>query len=565
MDSDRIAAYFSMEIALDDGIPTYSGGLGVLAGDMLRSAADGGYPLVAVTLVYHRGYFRQQVDGDGRQSALPDGWQPASRLQPTHLRTTVTIEGRPVHVAAWRTTVDGVSGSDVPVFLLDTDLPENDPIDRRWTDELYGGDRRYRLAQEIILGLGGKAIVDAATHGTVELYHLNEGHSALVVAALVAQHHGNMPAVRGACVFTTHTPVPAGHDRFARELVEQMVDPSTLRTLVGMGQLDRGELNMTELALAGAGRANAVAMRHAEVSQAMFPGYAIEAITNGVHLRTWIAAPLAELYDRHLAGWQSDNFRLRHAVGLPLDELRAAHRRAKEELAAAIAARDGVAFDPDAFTLGFARRAATYKRADLLFSDLERLEHIAQTRGPLQLVFGGKAHPQDEFGQALIARVFDAMKRLPKSIRAVYLENYDMALAKQFIPGVDCWLNTPRRPEEASGTSGMKAAANGVPSLSTLDGWWVEGYLPNTTGWAIGGLHDPAETDADALYATLEQAVLPLYYDAPDRYAEMMRGAIAFNASHFNTERMMHEYWNGPYRGNERVRAQNDVISARVA
>ncbi len=552
-------AYFSMEIAIDETMPTYSGGLGILAGDTLRAIADAGVPVAAVTLVYHRGYYRQSLDENGVQTEASDPWTPAGRLELADVSADITIEGRRVHVRAWRAIVEGCTGSTVPVYLLDTDVAPNDPWDRALTNSLYGGDLRYRLAQEAVLGLAGKAIVDAATRGNIVRYHMNEGHSALVVPALYAQHHGDLAAVRDACVFTTHTPVPAGHDRFGRDLVESTLDRDVVASLERLGELG-GELNMTLLALRGSGFCNAVAMKHAEVSRTMFPGHDIVAITNGVHAGTWVAPAFATLYDRALPGWRADNFRLRQAIGIPLEDVRAAHDVAKRALFAEIRERTEADFDPNVFTIGFARRAATYKRADLLFSNPDWLRAIARQHGAIQVVYGGKAHPHDDLGKALIRRVYDAIRAIGTDVRAVYLANYDMALAKQLVAGVDVWLNTPRRPEEASGTSGMKAALNGVPSVSILDGWWIEGNVDGRTGWAVGGTDGSPDDDAAALYRTLDR-VVGLYYADPRAFDDVRRYAVAVNGSYFTTERMVREYVVNAYRDAATHRSREIVVA----
>jgi starch phosphorylase len=557
LESRPSIAYFSMEIALEPSIPTYAGGLGVLAGDTVRAAADAGLPMVAVTLAYHHGYYEQSIDGDGRQHEHPASWSPGLRFPLAGVEAEVTLHGRPVRVQAWRVDVTGAGGAIVPVYLLDTDVSPNDPWDRTLTDTLYGGGRRYRLAQEALLGIGGKAIVDAVAAGAIDCYHINEGHAALVVSQLVREHHRDIEAVRQRCVFTTHTPVPAGHDCFTRELVDQLLEPDTIEALAWMGELS-GELNMTSVALNGSRYHNAVAMRHGEVSRAMFPGHHIQAITNGVHAATWVSGAFAALFDRFLPDWRKDNFRLRQAVGIPLHDIIDTHRGCKDALFTALHSRTGVEFDPSVFTIGFARRAATYKRADLLFTDLARLRKIAAVRGQMQIVYAGKAHPHDDPGKEVIRRVHDAMQELGPAIRAVYVENYDMGFAKLLVPGVDVWLNTPRRPEEASGTSGMKAALNGVPSVSILDGWWIEGCVEGKTGWAIGTRDGSSDEDAAALYAQLEH-IVPLFYHEPEHFAEVMRFAIALNGSYFTTERMVREYVVNAYREAASPRAQNPL------
>ena len=546
-------AYFSMDVAVDSKIPTYSGGLGVLAGDMLRSAADLEIPMIAVSLIHRKGYFEQRLDSKGNQVESPADWTPETHLQRLSPIVSVVIEGRAVRVGAWQYIFTGITGHSVPLIFLDTDLDENSPADRGLTDFLYGGDQRYRLSQEVILGHGGFAMLRALDRTDIKVFHMNEGHSALVPLALLEELAGgadkrfsetDVEVVRQRCAFTTHTPVPAGHDRFPSDLVRQVLGEKRATALAQL-QLLNGSLNMTELALRLSGFVNAVSMRHAEVSRTMFPDHNIVAITNGVHANLWTAAPLAALYDRYLGDWRSDNNYLRYAVGIPRAEVRRAHEQAKQELLRHVRGLTGGQLDEKVFTVGFARRATGYKRGDLLFSNIERLKQIARQAGPIQLVYAGKAHPRDEGGKEIIRRIFEAAALLAKDVRVVYLENYDMALGKLLCSGVDLWLNTPLRPQEASGTSGMKAALNGVPSLSVLDGWWVEGHVEGVTGWSIGDA-DQSENDSAAeaasLYEKLERVVLPLYYKEPDQFAQVMRSAIALNGSFFNTERMVSQY-----------------------
>ncbi len=552
-------AYFTMDIAIESEIPTYSGGLGILAGDMIRSAADLRIPMVVVTLLHRKGYFDQRLDFQGNQSESPSNWSPESRLEALPARATVTVEGREVRVRAWRYSIRGVTGHTVPVHFLDTDLEENDPYDRTLTDHLYGGDEQYRLSQEVILGLGGVAMLRALGYSDLNVYHMNEGHSALVPLALLehaADGHADnrindnlVRNVRRRCVFTTHTPVPAGHDRFGPELVERVLGAERVAMLAQM-RIMNGELNMTELALRLSGFVNGVSMRHRDISRDMFPGHCVGAITNGVHAGTWTSPPFRELFDRALPEWQRDKLYLRYAVGLPLADIRAAHAEAKKNLLQHVLWLTGAQLDEKIFTLGFARRATGYKRGDLIFTDLERLKQIARSAGPLQLVYGGKAHPRDQYGKAIIRRIFEAAAQLSDHVRVVYLENYDMNLGRLLCAGVDTWLNTPMRPQEASGTSGMKAALNGVPSFSVLDGWWIEGHIEGVTGWSIGdanGTENDSLAEAAALYDKLEKVILPLFYQEPEKYAEVMRSTIAFNGSFFNTQRMISQYLRNAY------------------
>jgi len=543
-----------MEIALRPDMPTYSGGLGILAGDTLRAAADLQLPMVAVTLLHREGYFRQELDAAGRQTELPDVWSPQDFLRELPERVQVTAEGRTIHVRPWSFTVEGQSGGTVTVYLLDTDLPENSAYDRTLTNRLYGGDARYRLLQEVVLGIGGVRVLRALGHCDIRRFHLNEGHAALIglelldefarAAGRTAFNDDDAAAVRRSCVFTTHTPVAAGHDRFPLELASAVLQRPEIVDRSDLFQHE-SSLNMTYTALNLSGMVNGVAKKHAEVSRLMFGEYRIQAITNGVHVPTWVSPPFAELFDRYIPGWREDSFSLRYAFMIPPDDVRTAHAEARRRLLERVRAVTGVELRPDVLTFGFARRATAYKRADLFVRDIERLRSIARTR-PFQVIYAGKAHPRDDAGKRMIQQVFEAAASLKDCVPIVYLPDYDWELAGLLTAGSDVWLNTPQPPHEASGTSGMKAALNGVPSLSTLDGWWLEGWIESFTGWAIDPQRAPADgsTDRDsaALYDLLEHTVLPLYYDRPDHFTAMMIRCIALNGSFFNTQRMMLEY-----------------------
>ncbi len=549
-------AYFSMEIGLRADMATYSGGLGVLAGDTLRAAADLGLPLVAVTLVHRNGYFRQHLDAVGGQTESPDSWNVADRLREMDPRVDVEIEGKTVRLRAWLQEIVGVLGQKVRVYFLDSDLEENDPASRALTDQLYGGDKRYRLSQEVVLGVGGVRMLQALGHDVLETYHMNEGHSALLTLELMRKaafdggreklSEEDISLVRERCVFTTHTPVAAGHDRFPVDLVRSVLGEATWKRLEGLYAMT--ELNMTELALRHSRYVNGVARRHGDVTRDMFDGYDVQAITNGVHAATWTSAPVSELFDRHVPGWREDNLSLRYMTYTALEEIDVAHRAAKKNLIDYVETANGIRLNEETFTIGFARRAAAYKRADLLFDDVERLKAIASRSGPIQIVYAGKAHPHDEPGKAIIRRIVEAGKSLGEHVVLVYLENYGIELGGLMTSGCDLWLNTPEPPKEASGTSGMKAALNGVPSLSILDGWWVEGHVEGVTGWSIGDAHPDRARDANELYDKLETKILPLYYDDCDGYSRVRRYAISINGSFFNTERMVSEYARQAYR-----------------
>jgi len=546
-------AYFSMEIALRSEIPTYSGGLGVLAGDTVRSAADLELPMVAVSLVSRFGYFKQEIDSAGCQLEHPDPWEPSQWATPLNAKVAINIDGRPVWVGAWLYILTGHMNGRQPVILLDTDLDENGEEDRLLTHYLYGDGEAYRLKQEIILGIGGMRMLQALGFG-VRQYHLNEGHSALLVLELLRRYAYpiedvrsgespyNIPRVRELCAFTTHTPVEAGHDRFPYDLVNRtlgdFIELATLKRLAG-----DDFLNMTSLALNMSEYVNGVARSHAEVSRRMYPGYRVHAITNGVHPFTWTADSFIKLYDSHLPGWCHEPDLLTRVIYYIDDAaIWQAHREAKAALIDQVKQLCGTALDSEKPIIGFARRMTAYKRPDLLFSELERLKSIA-SQYPFQIVLAGKAHPRDSEGKQLIETLHRHLRELSDIIPITYLPDYNMALALKLVSGADLWLNTPLPPLEASGTSGMKAAFNGVPNLSVMDGWWIEGCIEGVTGWAVGdGSGVATIDDAHSLYHKLEKVVLPLYYENRQDWIAVMKGAISQNASFFNSHRMMRRY-----------------------
>ncbi len=550
-------AYFSMEMALAPDMPTYSGGLGVLAGDTMRSAADLELPMVGVTLTSRGGYFRQEIDQQGRQVEYEDRWNPAERARALPAKVAIEIEGRKVWIVAWLHVVPGHTGARIPVLMLDTDLPENGEEDRHITDHLYGGDNAYRLKQEVVLGIGGGRML-AALGFRIRRYHLNEGHAALLCLTLLRRTrtksrpgpharslHYNIGEVRSLCVFTTHTPVEAGHDRFPYPLVERIlgtqVDLELLRELAGESQM-----NMTTLALNLSDYVNGVARSHAEQSRRMFPGYQVHAITNGVHPFTWTCTSFARLYNHHFPSWCNEPETLARATTLDDGAIELAHREARLALLSFIFERCGVRLREDVFTLCFARRMTGYKRPGLLFSDLERLRCIA--RGcPIQIIVAGKAHPNDNEGKRAIEQVNAHLKALAPEVPGAYVPGYAMDSARLLVSGADVWLNNPLPPLEASGTSGMKAAFNGVPSLSVLDGWWLEGCFEGVTGWSIGAQGDDPDTHAQALYEKLEHVVLPLFSNDRPGWTAVMKGAIAQNATIFTTHRMMRRYASEAY------------------
>jgi starch phosphorylase len=576
-DEGFCVAYFSSEFGLDESLPIYSGGLGVLSGDHLKSASELGLPLVAIGLLYREGYFRQQLDETGRQvERYPVN--DFDRLPVTREGLTVTVELAhgatgpvPVQAQVWRAQVGRTR-----LYLLDTDVEENPDWAREITDALYGGDREHRIHQEIVLGVGGiRALRELGIEATV--YHLNEGHSAFLQLERLRElvedegidRDAALQRLRASTVFTTHTPVPAGNEVFDAALVQRNVAALAARggfqwdEFVALGRVapDETGFGMTSFALRTSAYANAVSALHGEVSREMWHDLwperpvgdvPIRSITNGVHARTWISDSLAGALGAEEETGTPD---FAHAYDLDDRTLWGVHGAAKDALLCYMqqSRGQGDGFDPQALTIGFARRFATYKRADLLFSDPDRLTALLNdAERPLQLVLAGKAHPADEGGKALIQRVVEFAREPRANGRVVFLEDYEMTLASYLVQGVDVWLNTPRRPLEASGTSGMKAALNGGLNCSILDGWWVEGYS-RETGFAIGGDAVAASdeeqdvADAQALFAVLEQQVLPAYYErdaqgVPERWVGLMRNSIAQLGARFNTNRMVVEY-----------------------
>ncbi|MDR0765137.1 MAG: alpha-glucan family phosphorylase [Synergistaceae bacterium] len=547
----RNVAYFSMEIGISRHIPTYSGGLGILAGDILKSAADLGVPAVGVTMLYRKGYFRQKLSADGVQTEKPSEWEPEKLLTKLDNRVSIILEGRQIQVRAWSYAYVGHSGYPLPIYFLDTDIDENTPADRSLTWELYGGDDRYRLCQEMILGVAGLRLLRDLGYNNVKTFHLNEGHAGFISLELTRElGYEDFGKVREEVIFTTHTPVPAGHDYFPYDLISGVVEENNASQLRRM--LGGGGVSMTDLGLKFSRYVNAVSKKHAEVSRKMFGSEKIDYITNGVHSATWTCPGFARLYDTYIPAWRNDPSRLIQALQLPDGEVWKAHQAAKMRLFAHVLEQTGIEFDPDVLTIGFARRAATYKRADLLFTDVKRLLDVGA--GQIQLIFAGKAHPHDQPAKDIIKRIIGIAKEIGAAIPTAFLENYNMELAQILTAGVDVWLNTPIRPREASGTSGMKCVHNGVMNFSVLDGWWIEGWIENVTGWSIG----PSPTEADLteydekqdamdLYSKLKDTIIPMYCNDRDRWIWMMKHTIALNASYFNTHRVVKEYCEKAY------------------
>ncbi|MBC7357831.1 MAG: alpha-glucan family phosphorylase [Desulfacinum sp.] len=529
-------AYFSMEVGLSEHIPTYSGGLGILAGDHIKSSADLNIPLVAVTLLYKRGYFIQQINALGEQEELYPYFDPRAFMEPLPFKVTVPIEGREVHVGVWKYNQAGQHGR-VPVYFLDTDLPTNRPEDRMITHYLYGGDKHTRICQEAVLGIGGYMVLKKLEPG-ITTYHMNEGHAVFLTLALLKDLGGNVEKVREQCVFTTHTPVPAGHDIFDYAMAQSVLGdylPGNIRDLAGPDAL-----NTTLLALNLSRASNGVSELHGEVSRQMFPGYDIGHITNGVHHLSWTGPEFQALFDKHIPGWREQPQMLAQAREIPDEEVRDAKRQAKRRLISYVNAISGAGFSEELLTVCFARRAAAYKRATLILTDLEYLINLSHDR--VQYIFAGKAHPQDNAGKELIKQIVHIGKQYEDKLRIIYIPNYNIWLGALMTQGADVWLNTPRRPREACGTSGMKVCFNGGVNMSVLDGWWREACRDRVNGWAVGDDEDQSDEEAAAdLYNDIDDMVTT-FYASPRHWTQIMKNSMADVAPVYNTHRMVLEY-----------------------
>ena len=552
---NTLIAYISMEIGVESNIPTYSGGLGVLSGDTVRSAADLEIPMVAVCLCYSSGYFYQLFNEKGEQKEKEIEWNFFYEFVKVDNPIKIKIENKEVLVSAWRYQVIGQSGHIIPVYLLTTDLEGNEEWMKKMTGSLYDSTSRWnRIVQEMILGIGGVKLLKAQGYNNLEVYHLNEGHGSFSIVELYNDLK-SIDKVIDRVVFTTHTPVPAGHDRFDEQLVKKVFEnrfPSELRKIAD----DNGSLNMTFLGMNSSRYKNAVSKKHAEVSKKMFPKNNLDYITNGIHLPFWISKPIRNIFDRKWPNWKANPKLLQNAIELDDLEIFDAHIENKFNLINYQKGHSWNLLDEELITFGFARRFATYKRAVLIFHDIDRLGQICQGRA--QFIFAGKAHPKDLQGKEYIKKIFESAGYLYDNyrVKVVLMENYNMDLAHMLVSGVDVWLNTPERYREASGTSGMKAALNGVLNCSILDGWWLEGYRMNPmAGWAIGpddsnpndpGVSNDMKLDSNAFYDILEKEIIPTYMNH-DEWLFRAKNAISL-ASFFNSDRMVEQYAEKAYK-----------------
>jgi starch phosphorylase len=541
-----VIANFVMEIGLESEMPTYGGGLGVLAGDFALSLADLGIPAVFVTLLYRKGYASQSLDRAAGQLDSEAPMDPGRFLTPLQKYVDLEMCGRPLRVKAWEYRAKGKG--QVPVLFLDTDDSRNDSAARQITHRLYGGDPWYRLEQEMVLGIAGYRMLKALDYN-IDVYHLNESHAALLVVELLREY-GKREEVRKKCVFTAHTPVPAGYDAFPLAMIKQVFEHYD--RVDWDAEATEGRIDLARLALKYSGVTNAVSLKHRYVSERVLEHNQIVYVTNGVHHRRWIHDELKKVYNKHLPGWEETPSLLSGAFNVPSGELASGHAAAKSEMVDMLNNSAPQHFDRDSLTIGLAKRVTAYKRNNLILAKPGRLVEIAEKYGAIQLVFAGKAHPRDDVGKAMIRDIIlkgEELRKRSDKVRVVYLENYDIDIAKSLVAGCDLWLNTPRRPLEACGTSGMKAAMNGVLNFSVYDGWWLEGGIEGVNGWGIGkraawldfGEGSDSE-DLEDLYGKLSGSILPAYYQNREKWWEMAKNSIATVTPLFNAYRMVENY-----------------------
>ena len=538
-------AYFSAEIGISSNLPTYSGGLGVLAGDHIKSAADLGINMIAISLLYKEGYFKQIIDQEGKQKEVYPKFIPEPLLTQLDQIFSIELNGKEIYIKASIYNHTSINGNKIPIYFLDTDIPENDIETCEITLRLYSGDNKHRIFQEAVLGFGGMKLLDVLGENKIVKYHMNEGHCSFLVLDLLKKFNDDVEKVRSKCHFTTHTPVPAGHDQFEFKLVKEILGDLVSKELP-LPSMQHNKFHMTELGLYFSNSANGVSKLHGDVAQKQFPWKNIGYVTNGVHHYTWVSNAFMALFNEFFPNWQTKPELLFEIDKVDSNLLWNAHFNAKTDLLHYANSQLSKALDPNILTIGFARRAATYKRAQLIFRDAQRLVELGA--GKIQLIFSGKAHPNDKEGKELIHGIIKNAREFEGKIKIIYLENYNMWLGKLITTGVDVWLNTPLRPNEASGTSGMKSALNGIPNLSILDGWWEEGCKNKINGWSIGTSKDADdESDASSLYDVLEKEVIPAFYEDKNRWISIMKNSIKTGVD-FTSQRMLIDYQKLYYR-----------------
>lgn len=544
-------AYVSMEIALENDIKTYAGGLGVLAGDLLRSAAELKFPMIGISLFNPKGYLKQKMNFFGQQVTRPETDFNYKKLKKLNITSEILIGKEKVKIGVWQYCIKSKSGFDVLIYFVDTNIEGNSKEARNICGRLYGADRIQRLKQEIVLGRGGVRIIQALGYNNISKIHLNEGHGSLAGLELLVKSkqknfRSKLKEVKNICVFTTHTSIPNSQEvfpisdflKYQRDFPQEMLGEKEITK--------ENHINFTGLGFYFSSYVNAVSKKHQEVVRMLYPEFKVQSNTNGVNSIFWTADEFKKLYDKYIPNWRKDNSKLIRVNKINLKEIDVAHRKVKQKLIDYVYAQNQVKLKENIFTIGYARRVTSYKRPTLLLSSLETLLKINNEVGKIQIIYSGKAYPSDIEGQKMLKLILSSAKKLKGKISLVFLENYDLDKAKLLVSGVDLWLNTPLPFNEASGTSGMKAAHNGVPQLSTLDGWWLEGYKEAKTGWAI--LEEI--NNENNLYKILGEKIIPLYYNNKEEWLNIMQSTISLNASYFNSQRTLKQYIKEAYKIN---------------
>jgi starch phosphorylase len=544
--SKETYAYFCMEIAINENIPNYAGGLGILAGDTLLSARDMGIRMIGVTLLYKEGFFRQEIGFNGEQLEKPEKWDPYEHLEKLPQEFSISFQNRDIIFEIFQYTLN----QKTKVIFLNTDNKKNHPKDRLICKRLYNKtDKDIFLQQMILLGIAGEKALQILGYDNIKTYHINEAHSGFLTLALKAKELSD-EEVRSKCVFTIHTPLKSAHPKIPLDLLKKYLPKGFFEILPEQSKFDNSLL-LADMVINYSKYTNSVSKRNQQKLQKMYPNQKIETITNGINVARWVSLEMKKLFDKYIDFWKKHPVNLEAVNLIPDAEILSARASAKKRLEKELKKTCNEKFDSNIFTIGFARRFVTYKRADFIFRDPKKLNEIAEKYEGIQIVFSGKAPKDQPEGRDLLKKIlqYKNSSELSKKIKIFFLPNYNIKLAKILIPGVDLWLNNPIIPLEASGTSGMKGALNGVPHLSTLDGWWKEGAQESVTGWTIGKGKEGIEyekEDLKSLYHKLEE-ICDIFYNYPEEWLDIQKNTISINGKYFNTNRMLGEYIRNAY------------------
>jgi glycogen phosphorylase len=534
--------FISMEFGINSKMNTYCGGLGILSGDIIKSCTDMEVKMTGFSILYKKGWFKQKIDDNGYQVIEDDIWDYNALLIDTQKHFKIVIKNVITEVKIWEYKVkSSVNNFENSIYFLDVDIEGNDPIIRQCSNNIYSTNKDIFYCQQVLLSLGIVEL-EKELDLNIDIYHLNESHAVFHILNLLSKYNEN--EVKSKMVFTSHTPLETAHQKFNLDILKQYISKDLVKKIPA-SLIQNNEINLTKLALYYSKFSNAVAKRHEEVSDKMYPEFQLDHVTNGVHAETWACSGLGEIFDKYINGWRQDPYLLRQVGVIPDEILEESHMKNKINLCNHVNALYDKGLDPNVFTIGFARRTVGYKRANMILTEMDRLKNISKKFGKLQIIFAGKAYPTDKEGIELIKSLLDACKMQDNNLKIAFIENYNMDIAKKMVLGVDLWLNNPIPPLEASGTSGMKASLNGIPNFSILDGWWVEGHIEGITGWSIGQdlcVGDFCQLiEIEDLYAKLENQIFNAWNDKK-QWSLIRKSCIALNGPYFNTHRVVQEY-----------------------